>query len=93
MTQIRKKTITDKKGTVTITYWKSNRKNKKWASKRPDGKIIHFGQRGMQDYTQHHSKERRRRFRSRMSGVKLKSGSRAIDKRYSPAWYSYYATW
>lgn len=93
MTSMRSKNVKDKKGSVIVKYWKSNRSNKKWATKRPDGRIIHFGQKGMKDYTQHHSKERRKRFRSRMSGIRLKSGSRAIDKRYSPAWLSFYVTW
>ena len=76
-----------------IKYFKSNKKSKKWMSQRPDGKWVYWGHPKMQDYTQHHSKKRRKLFRKRMSGVLLKNGKRAIDKKYSPAWYSYYITW
>ena len=62
-------------------------------AQRPDGTWVHWGHPTMQDYTQHHNKERRRLFRKRMSGVLLKNGKRAIDKKWSSAWASYYVTW
>ena len=47
---------------------KSDRAGKKWkAVFENDGrsKTTHFGAAGMQDYTQHHDKERRERYRQR----------------------------
>lgn len=58
-----------------------------------DGKIYSFGAKGMEDYLDHNDKERRKNFRARMSGIKLKDGTRAIDKKPSPAYLSYYILW
>jgi len=80
-------------GNVVVKYYKSDKKSKKWMTTRPDGKKVYWGHPKMQDYTQHHDKERRRLFRKRMGGVRLKSGKKAISVRYSPAWLSYYVTW
>lgn len=88
-----KKLVKDHLGNVTVYYWKSSRPAKKWMTRDPNGKLVYFGDPNMQDYTQHHSKKRRKSFRSRMAGIKLKSGKKAIDKRFSPAWLSYYVTW
>lgn len=86
-----KRVIKDVYGSLTIEYFKSDNPRKKWMIKQP--KKVYFGDPHMQDYTQHHSKVRRMLFRKRMAGIKLKDGSRAIDKRYSPAHLSYYVTW
>lgn len=43
----------------------STRKNKKYMIEDPDGKWIHFGQMGYEDYTKHKDKDRRKSFRSR----------------------------
>jgi len=82
-----------KVGNTIVKYHKSNKKSKKWMTKAPSGKTVYWGHPKMKDYTQHHDKLRRKRFRSRMSGIRLKNGSRAIDKKWSPAWLSYYVTW
>ncbi len=76
-----------------ITYWKSTRPGKKWMTITPDGKKVHWGHPTMKDYTQHHDKRRRSNYRKRHAGILLKDGSRAIDKKWSPAWLSYYVTW
>jgi len=80
------------KGTK-VTYWKSTSKNKKWMTITPEGKKVHWGDPNMQDYTQHKDKIRRKNYRTRHAGIKLKDGSRAIDKKWSPAWLSYNVTW
>ncbi len=76
-----------------INYWKSTRPSKKWMTITPDNKKVHWGDPNMQDYTQHHDKNRRKNYRSRHAGILLKDGTRAIDKKWSPAWLSYYVTW
>lgn len=76
-----------------VTYWPSTRKNKKWMTVSPSKKTIHWGHPTMKDFTQHKSRKRRKNYRSRHAGIKLKDGSRAIDKKWSPAWLSYYVTW
>ena len=80
-------------GGTKVVYYKSTRKGKKWMTITPSGKRVHWGDANMKDYTQHHDKKRRRSFRKRHSGIRLKSGKRAIDKRWSPAWLAYYVTW
>ncbi len=88
-----------KKGKVKIVngtrviYYPSDRQAKKWMTFTPDGKKVHWGDPNMKDYTQHHSKIRRKNYRTRHAGVLLKDGTRAIDKKWSPAWLSYYVTW
>jgi hypothetical protein len=76
-----------------VTYWRSSSKNKKWMTITPDGRKVHWGDPHMQDYTQHHNKRRRSNYKKRHAGIRLKNGSRAIDKKWSPAWLSYYVTW
>jgi len=76
-----------------VTYWPSTSKNKKWMTITPLGKKIHWGDPHMQDYTQHHNKKRRSNYKKRHAGIRLKNGSRAIDKKWSPAWLSYHVTW
>lgn len=76
-----------------VTYWKSTSKNKKWMTITPDGKKVHWGDPHMKDYTQHHNKKRRSNYRKRHSGILLKNGKRAIDKKWSPAWLSFFVTW
>jgi hypothetical protein len=44
---------------------KSPRTGKKWRAEFDNGKHTDFGADGMEDYTQHHDKERRERYRLR----------------------------
>lgn len=78
---------------MKVIYWASTRSDKKWMTKTPLGRTVHWGHPTMQDYTQHHNKKRRSNYRKRHSGILLKNGSRAIDKKWSPAWLSYHVTW
>jgi hypothetical protein len=67
-------------------------------------KLIHFGSASMQHYKDttgvgawsskdHGDEERRKSFRARMSGIKTKSGGRAIDDKNSPAYWAYHKLW
>ena len=80
-------------GSTKVTYWKSTRLGKKWMTITPQGRKVHWGDKSMKDYTQHHSKKRRSNYRKRHAGIKRKDGSRAIDKKWSPSWLSYNITW
>ena len=72
----------------------STRGNKKYMFRNPNNnKMIHFGAYGYDDFLKHKDLERRARYRKRAEGVKLKDGSRAIDKKYSPAWASLNILW
>jgi len=72
---------------------KSTRPGKKWmvlAKKDDKFKVIHGGYKGMQDYTQHRNKERRKKFWSRMGG----SDSGKTKDPFSPLhWHKKFKTW
>ena len=70
---------------------KSDREGKKWKAEfiQDNGrtKTTHFGASGMQDYTQHHDKERRERYRQRhKKDLDTKDPTRA-------GFLSYYILW
>lgn len=71
----------------------SNRPGKKWmvlAKKGDQYKVVHGGYKGMKDYTQHGSEERRQRFWDRMGG---KNSSKAKNP-FSPLyWHKRFGTW
>lgn len=48
---------------------------------------------GIWSYKNHLDKRRRDNYRKRHSGMRCKDGSRCIDIKYSPAWFSYYYLW
>jgi len=57
-------------------------------------KLIHFGATGYPDWRSGTAtKEQRASYRARASGILKKDGSRAIDDRSSPAYYSYNYLW
>jgi hypothetical protein len=58
----------------------STKKNKKYMVTRPDGKIVHFGQMGYQDFTRHKDKTRRKNYLTRSRKIR---GNWKSDK-YSP---------
>ena len=65
--------------------YESSRKDKKYMVF--DGKkMVHFGQIGFEDYTKHHDKARRDRFRRR-------NHKWATAPRYSPSWLSWNLLW
>lgn len=58
----------------------SRKKDKKYMVTRPDGKIVHFGQMGYEDFTKHKNKTRRKNYLARSTKIK---GNWKKDK-YSP---------
>jgi 2-phospho-L-lactate transferase/gluconeogenesis factor (CofD/UPF0052 family) len=64
----------------------STRKASKYMVKNPDGKMVHFGAFGMQDFTKHKDEARRQKFRQR--NAKWSDASK-----WSPAWLSYHLLW
>ena len=68
---------------------KSNRQNKKLAVK-VDENWVHFGD---DRYTQNQNKKQRDVYRARHAGILKKDGTRAIDDKKSPAFWSYHFLW
>jgi hypothetical protein len=73
-----------------------------------DGRRVNFGHKdyqqykdsvpkkmggGLYSYKNHNDEKRRKNYRSRHSGIKLKNGKPAYQVKYSPAWFSYYYLW
>lgn len=48
----------------------STKKDKKYMVITPDGKVVHFGQMGYEDYTKHKNKTRRKNYLKRSRGIK-----------------------
>ena len=48
----------------------STKKEKKYMVVTPDGKVVHFGQMGYEDYTKHKNKTRRKNYLNRSRGIK-----------------------
>lgn len=71
----------------------STRPGKKWmvlAKKGDQYKVVHGGYKGMQDFKQHHSEQRKENFWSRMGG---RNSSKATDP-FSPLyWHKRFGTW
>jgi hypothetical protein len=65
-------------------------------------KVVQFGDKRYQQYKDriglythldHNNPVRRRRYRIRHGEIKLKDGRRAINVKYSPAWFSWHFLW
>jgi Family of unknown function (DUF5754) len=53
------------------------------AKKGADVKLVKFGLRGMEDFTQHHDEARRKNYLARSGGIKNKSGQLTKDDKFS----------
>lgn len=85
--------------------FKSSAKNKKYSvyvKDNGDVRLIHFGDKRYEHYKDrigkfshldHGDKQRRKNYRARHEGIKLSDGSRAIDNKSSPAYWSYKYLW
>lgn len=72
---------------------KSTRPEKKWmvlAKKGDKYKVVHGGQKGMEDFSQHHDKTRQKRFWNRMGGFDSAKASNPFSPLY---WHKRFGTW
>jgi len=67
----------------------STKKNKKYKITKPDGKIVHFGQMGYEDFTKHKDKSRRKNYLARSRKIR---GNWKADK-YSANNLSIHLLW
>ena len=68
------------KGDDDAEIYLSATKNKKFAVRTPDGKVVNFGQKGYDDFTKHQDEQRRENYLARATKIK---GDWTKDK-YSP---------
>ena len=71
---------------------KSDREGKKMKVLTPKGKIIHFGDSNMKDYTQHKDKQRQINYCKRSAGIRAKGKLTKNDKE-SANYYSRKFLW
>lgn len=69
-----------------VTLYTSTRKDKKFMVLNPDGKRIHFGQLGYDDYHTEKDEEKRKRFLQRNARWKK-------AEKFTPAHLAYYVLW
>lgn len=69
-----------------VDVYVSTRKNKKYMIRSPEGKWIHFGLFGMEDYTKHLSEDRRSKFKQR-------NARWSRSPKWSAGWMSYHLLW
>lgn len=72
---------------------KSTRPEKKWmvlAKKGNKYRVVHGGQKGMKDFSQHHDKDRQKRFWHRMGGFDSEKASDPFSPLY---WHKKFGTW
>ena len=72
---------------------KSNRKNKKFQIKTPNGKIVHYGDSRYEDFTEHKDKKRQKSYCSRAMGIKDKKGNLTYKNPESQNYYSVRLLW
>lgn len=70
----------------------SERPNKKIVI-RIKGKTIHFGDKNSITHLESPNPEKMKAYIARHSKIYLKDGTRAIDREYSPSWFSLYVLW
>lgn len=64
----------------------STRKDKKYMIRTPEGKLVHFGLWGAEDWTKHGDPVRRKNF-------KLRNAEWAVSKKWTPGWLSFFLLW
>ena len=60
---------------------------------RYEGKLIHFGQKGYEDYSTHKDKKRRASYRARHRAIRLKNGKLAYKNKESPSFWGWNLLW
>jgi hypothetical protein len=69
-----------------VPVYLSSRQDKKYMVQSPEGKWIHFGAYGMEDYTKHRNRDRREAFR-------VRNRKWASADKWTPAFMSYFLLW
>lgn len=71
----------------------SPKKMRVLAKKGDEVKVVNFGQRGYEDYTQHHDKERRANYLKRSGEIRNKKGELTKDDKFSPNYWARKVLW
>jgi hypothetical protein len=85
--------IAKKYGIKSSEIQLSSRPTKKYMFIRSGHPVVHFGAKGMEDYTQHGDRERRARYRARAAGITNKYGEYTYKIKYTSNWFAYHLLW
>jgi len=80
----------------TGKIYQSTRKNKKLMVRVVEGnkdKIVHFGQKGYKDYTQHKNRQRRQNYLNRSAGIRNKQGRLTKNNKFSANYWARRVLW
>ena len=88
MTTLRKKAIS-----LGATQFGRSSLLKKKYMVRYKSKLIHFGQKGYEDYSTHKDPKRRASYRARHMAIRLKNGKLAYKNKESPAFSALKILW
>ena len=69
---------------------RSNKKGKKWMVTLPNGKSVHYGAKGYEDYTIHNDLERKKRYLKRHGGMNQDWTKKGIN---TPGYWSRWHLW
>lgn len=72
-----------------VPLYMSNKPTKKYMIRKPDGKYVHFGQMGYQDFTRHMDKSRQERYLKRSMAIR----GNWFNDPYSPNILSIHLLW
>ena len=85
-----------------MLHWERGTYPHKYKVTLPDGRTVSFGHQDYEQYkdrtplklyTAHLDLARRRNYERRHRGILTKDGRRAVDVKYSPAWFSLRYLW
>ena len=88
MTTLRKKALS-----LGATEFRKSSLLKKKYMVRYKNKLIHFGQKGYEDYSTHKDKKRRASYRARHRAIRLKNGKLAYKNKESPSFWGWNLLW
>ena len=73
--------------------WKKDKKMVVLATKNGVQKVIHFGQKGYRDFTQHKDPARKANYLSRSAGIMDKNGNKTANDKHSANYWSRKVLW
>lgn len=76
-----------------IDSWLPNKKKAVLAKDGDKVKLIHFGDKNMEDYTQHKDPERRRNYLKRSAGIRDKNGKLTAQNKLSANYWARKVLW
>ena len=87
------RSVKDLKPNKPMLSWKKDKKMVVLAIKGGIQKVVHFGQKGYEDYTMHGDKKRRANYLKRSAGIRNKKGKLTKNDKFSPNYWARKILW